>query len=197
MGRRELAGTTYLRVPPQRIRDAPGLIRGRMSRRTSWPLARSPSRLSPRRHGWGAWTRTTTNGSKVRCPAVRRHPSAGDILYREEYAVKSAPSTWARTQKASKESSTSPHPGPSRRCCSSFFPTLKLKKGGEVPVLLEAAFMPLAHVPLAQSVEHPSPKRAVPGSSPGGYAIKGGDFFSLFQRGGSPFHRRPSLSPGA
>lgn len=27
--------------------------------------------------GWGGWTQTTTGGSKVRCPAVRRRPSAG------------------------------------------------------------------------------------------------------------------------
>jgi hypothetical protein len=25
--------------------------------------------------GWGAWIRTTTGGSKDRCPAFRRHPN--------------------------------------------------------------------------------------------------------------------------
>ena len=30
--------------------------------------------------GWGAWTRTTTGGSKVRCPAIRRRPKATPIF---------------------------------------------------------------------------------------------------------------------
>ena len=31
---------------------------------------------SARAFGWGTWIRTTINGSKDRCPAVRRFPSA-------------------------------------------------------------------------------------------------------------------------